>query len=83
MGEPQLNAVKPPDIEEILYFRGDSTDYDTFKYVFYEKEYRLSTLTFKPEWIIDGGANVGYTSVYFAEQFPDAKIVAVESELLM
>ncbi|MCF6410794.1 FkbM family methyltransferase [Pseudalkalibacillus salsuginis] len=80
MEEPQLNSIKASGIKEMLYFRKDSTDFDTFKYVFHKKEYRLPTLTFQPKWIIDGGANVGYTSVYFAEQFPNAKIMAVESE---
>lgn len=34
----------------------------------------------KPKLIIDGGANVGYASVWFANKFPKAKIFAVESE---
>jgi FkbM family methyltransferase len=34
-----------------------------------------------PHLIIDGGANVGYVSVFLAQAYPDAKIVAVEPDL--
>ncbi|WP_221567445.1 FkbM family methyltransferase [Alkalihalobacillus sp. TS-13] len=80
MKKYQLNAIKAPGLDEMMYFRKDSTDFSTFKYVFHDQEYRLPKLTFDPRWIIDGGANVGYSSVFFAEQFPQAKVVAVESD---
>ncbi|MBV9452789.1 MAG: FkbM family methyltransferase, partial [Rubrobacter sp.] len=31
-----------------------------------------------PQLIVDGGANVGYSSIYFAEKYPDTRIIAVE-----
>ncbi len=31
--------------------------------------------------IVDGGANVGYSSIYFANAYPDATILAVEPDL--
>ena len=37
-------------------------------------------LPFTPRFIIDGGANVGYASVLFANRYPDATIVAVEPD---
>lgn len=33
-----------------------------------------------PRLIIDGGANVGYTSAFFAHRFPQAKVIAVEPD---
>jgi FkbM family methyltransferase len=33
-----------------------------------------------PKLIIDGGANVGYASVLFANKYPDARILAVEPD---
>jgi len=34
-----------------------------------------------PRLIIDGGANVGYASVFLANKYPDAQIIAVEPEV--
>jgi FkbM family methyltransferase len=30
--------------------------------------------------IVDGGANIGLTSIWFASKFPDARIIAIEPE---
>lgn len=48
--------------------------------IFEGEEYRLPIKNFDPKLIIDCGANVGYSAVYFANQYPDAKIIAVEPE---
>lgn len=37
-------------------------------------------VTFMPKTIVDLGANIGMASVYYANQYPEAKIVAVEAE---
>jgi FkbM family methyltransferase len=31
-------------------------------------------------WIIDAGANVGYTAIWFAERYPSSQIIAVEPD---
>ena len=37
---------------------------------------------FEPKFIIDGGANIGTASIFFANRYPNAKIVAVEPEVI-
>jgi hypothetical protein len=37
-------------------------------------------LPFQPRVILDAGANIGLTSVYFAKKYPHARIVAIEPE---
>ncbi|MBW0179122.1 FkbM family methyltransferase [Sediminibacterium sp.] len=60
-----------------FYLRKNFSDKYTFKQVFLDDQYNIS-LPFEPKTILDGGANIGLASAYFAHRFPDASIIAVE-----
>jgi FkbM family methyltransferase len=61
--------------------RKSQSDYDIFLQVFAELQYdMLYYLPFQPKTIIDCGSNVGYSILYFAEQFKGANIVGVEPD---
>ena len=62
-----------------IIFREGTSDADVFRQVFIEREYKLP-VKISPKLIIDGGANVGYSSLWFAKKFPSAEIIAVEPE---
>ena len=49
-------------------------------HIFQIQEYALPLNPFKPKLILDCGANVGFSAVYFANRYPEAKIIAVEPE---
>lgn len=70
----QLSKKFPP-----VYLRKNETDVTVFNNVFHRREYDIDFREI-PEVIVDGGANIGLTSVFFAQKFPDATIVAVEPE---
>jgi tRNA G46 methylase TrmB len=57
-----------------------STDIPTFSQIFVRNEYESANLPENARVIIDLGANVGYATVYFAQKYKDAKILAVEPE---
>ena len=64
-----------------------SSDYDVLRQVIFEAEYemacsafKLNFKTFEPVRIVDAGANIGLTSRFFAERFPDSVIYALEPE---
>ncbi|HWD94237.1 MAG TPA: FkbM family methyltransferase [Verrucomicrobiae bacterium] len=59
--------------------RLNSSDLSTFSKIFLNREYDIP-LAKQPKIIIDAGANVGYASAFFALQFPQAKIIAIEPE---
>lgn len=74
-----LAKIVVPKIKSPLFLRTNTTDAPTFSQIFLQKDYDLNS-GINPKLIIDGGANVGYASVWFANKFPKAKIFAVEPE---
>ncbi|MEK6816484.1 MAG: FkbM family methyltransferase [Nanoarchaeota archaeon] len=62
-----------------LIVRQGESDIDAFVQIFVQKDYKLP-IKISPELIIDGGANVGYASLWFASKYPGAAIIAVEPE---
>lgn len=63
-----------------ILFRPRTTDIHLIKNIFYEKEYGVDLRDLNPENIVDIGANVGYTSVYFTNAYPQSRVFAFEPE---
>jgi FkbM family methyltransferase len=76
----QLIRIELPQIRNPLNIRAHTTDAGAFVQIFFHEEYDIPLKVRAPKLIVDGGANVGYTSVYFANRFPDARIIAIEPE---
>lgn len=74
-GSIKLNFLKYPFVIRL----DRMADSSTFNEVILRKEYDIN-LPITPMRIIDGGANIGLTSVFFANKYPDAGIVAVEPD---
>lgn len=62
-----------------VILRPASEDYEVFRQVFLQRDYDLR-LNFEPKVIVDGGANCGYSSLFFASRFPSSRVVAIEPE---
>ncbi len=60
--------------------RADSTDPWVFQQIFIQCDYRHLAHRRDVKVIIDAGAYVGYSSIYFAELYPHAFIYALEPE---
>lgn len=56
-----------------------SSDVLTYEQVFINLEYDFLVKA-QPESIVDAGANMGLVSIYFANRYPGAKIIAIEPE---
>ena len=69
-----LAGVKHP-----VYIRPGTTDIEVMQQVLLDHEYYFN-LPGRPKVIIDAGANIGFASVYFANPYPDAIIVALEPD---
>lgn len=71
---------RAPGIPHPLLVRPGTTDAGVFKDTLLRNMYGVLTPRAPVRFIIDAGANVGYTSVFFANRWPEAKIVALEPE---
>jgi FkbM family methyltransferase len=59
--------------------RPHTADFVTLRTIFVKKEYQFNFST-PPKYIIDCGANVGYSTLAFALFYPSAKVIALEPE---
>lgn len=73
-------SIKLKGYLEPIYLRTKTTDRAIFTQIFVDKEYDFSHSKFNPRTIVDGGANVGLFSLYFAHLYPEANIYAIEPE---
>jgi FkbM family methyltransferase len=74
-----LFRQKLPWIEHPLYIRIGTTDASVLKQVFLERQYDYP-LPISPKVIVDAGANIGLSAIFFANRYPDALILAIEPE---
>lgn len=73
------SSVKIPGTANSVTLRKNTTDVAVFKHIFIQEEYKFKT-DLKPKFIIDAGANIGLSSIFFSNQFPSAKILSIEVE---
>ncbi|PLW68660.1 FkbM family methyltransferase [Pseudohalioglobus lutimaris] len=67
------------DAAHPIRLRAMTSDVPTFRQIFIYREYELHDYP-APEIIIDAGANIGLASIFFANKYPGAKIIAIEPE---
>lgn len=60
--------------------REDVSDVSVFDKVFIQKEYDIPGIDLAPKLIVDGGANIGCSTIFFANKYPNAKIISVEPD---
>ena len=68
-----------PNSSRGVIVRLGTTDVAVFEHVFINQEYGFS-LARSPTVVIDAGANIGLSAVYFKLKYPKATIIAVEPE---
>jgi FkbM family methyltransferase len=79
--QPLTLQIKPRRSKYPLLTRlGDSSDITVFHQIFSFEEYACLRDIDSPRFILDLGANVGYSSAYFLTCFPTATVLAVEPD---
>jgi FkbM family methyltransferase len=59
--------------------RGNTVDFAVLNSIFVNGEYDFK-IDFIPEYIVDAGAYIGASTIYFHSRFPKSKILAIEPE---
>jgi FkbM family methyltransferase len=62
-----------------LRLRTGTSDFAVFSQVFLHRQYALLPVS-SPRFIIDAGANIGLTSLFFLLKYPTARVVAIEPD---
>jgi len=75
----RLVDLEVPGIPTTVYCRADDADHWVLWQIFGESDLDVE-LPEDPKVIVDGGANVGYSSIYLANRYPQARIIAVEPD---
>jgi FkbM family methyltransferase len=78
-GRKPLYQTRRPGMAHPIFVRLGTTDASVLRQVLIEQHYDFA-LDPPPATIIDAGANIGLSAVYFANRYPDAKIIAIEPE---
>src|SRR5688572_17981519 len=77
----KTGKVSIPGLAHPIYFRPNSSDVHTFREIFLRQEYAIQLpAAIKPQVIIDAGANVGFTTLFFLKRYPNAKILSLEPD---
>lgn len=71
--------IRLKELKYPVFLSNFKQDVTTLFQIFFTKEYKIE-FEKAPECIIDCGANIGLSAVYFASEFPGATILAIEPD---
>ena len=74
------NKFRFSPLQQEIHLRPKSSDIPTFIEIFIDEEYNFK-IPFVPKVIIDGGANIGLSTLFFKNKFPDSRIISIEPDL--
>jgi FkbM family methyltransferase len=78
-GKRPLFKTRVYGIRHPVYIRIGTTDLSVLKQVLIERHYDF-WLPINPTVIVDAGANIGLSAVFFANKYPNANVFALEPE---
>src|SRR5277367_3436209 len=79
LGSPARVVVEAPDALHPVHLRLRTTDVSVCWEVLVQRQYDWDVGR-ATQVIVDAGANIGLTSIFYANKYPGARIVAIEPE---
>ncbi len=75
----KIIEIRLKELKQPFYLRNNTSDITVFYQVFLKNSYNLNHSS-PVNVVIDCGANIGLSAIFFAHHFPEATIIAVEPE---
>jgi FkbM family methyltransferase len=75
-----LRSVRPNGCLAPIHYRINTTDINVLQQVFLSGEYDCAGSEAGARFIVDCGANIGCTSVFFLNRYPEARVVSIEAD---
>lgn len=76
----QVYCLPAHNLQFPLLCRALSSDLYVYYQIFVEMQYDCTDVIERPRLIVDCGANVGYTSTFYLNKYPEAQVIAVEPD---
>lgn len=73
-------SVAVPGVRHPVFLRARTTDVAVCRDILLDSQYDWQ-FSKSPQVIVDAGANVGIASIFYANKYPDSRIIAIEPEL--
>jgi FkbM family methyltransferase len=77
--KPRPVTIRVHGISAPITVRLGTSDLAVVAQVFIDREYEAD-YGIEPKIVVDAGANIGVSPIYFAERFPDARVIAIEPD---
>ena len=79
-GKYEISTLSTRQLPRPIACRYGSTDFKVFNQIFFQDEYGPLRVSRDARLIVDCGAYVGYSTLYFLEKYPNAEVIAVEPD---
>lgn len=78
-GNDGVIKLSIPQCKKPILLRANTSDIPLFRQIFLAEGFDIREIE-NPRVIVDGGANIGCSSLYFANKYPNALVLAIEPE---
>lgn len=75
-----LISFSIPGLKEPVFLRRQSSDFSVFEEIYIDQQYAINFQKESIKTIIDAGANIGLSALYFLKKYPSATIICLEPE---